>query len=167
MNVQDLHRQLHTVIRSKLSLDSGCRLPGDVGSPADFWDLMMKKGTGNTPKVPPSRFNIDAHIHPNNDRPGSFGVLGGYFLNEDLRGFDPALFNITPIEAMWMDPQQRKILEVVYEALESGGISIGTYIRVLPYPSRAFEWIAASRFAPQPWLNVFDFTLSSGQHFEE
>nr|UPN67568.1 hypothetical protein [Pestalotiopsis sp.] len=103
----------------------GCRLPGDVGSPADFWDLMMKKGTGNTPKVPPSRFNIDAHIHPNNDRPGSFGVLGGYFLNEDLRGFDPALFNITPIEAMWMDPQQRKILEVVYEALESGGISIG------------------------------------------
>jgi acyl transferase domain-containing protein len=85
---------------------------------------MMNKRTGNTPKVPSSRFNIDAHFHKNNDRPGSFGVLGGYFLNEDLSDFDPALFNITPIEAMWMDPQQRKLLEVVYEALESGGISL-------------------------------------------
>ncbi|KAH8200322.1 hypothetical protein TruAng_005538 [Truncatella angustata] len=102
----------------------GCRLPGDVGSPADFWDMMMSKGTGQTPKVPASRFNIDAHLHKNNDRPGSFGVPGGYFLKEDLTGFDPTLFNITPIEAMWMDPQQRKLLEVVYEALESGGISL-------------------------------------------
>ncbi|KAI1387727.1 KR domain-containing protein [Hypoxylon trugodes] len=102
----------------------GCRLPGDVGSPAEFWDLMMKKETGNTPKVPAARFDIDAHFHKNNDRPGSFGVLGGYFLDGDLSGFDPALFNITPIEAMWMDPQQRKLLEVVYEALESGGITL-------------------------------------------
>lgn len=84
----------------------------------------MSKGTGQTSKVPPSRFNIDAHIHSNNDRPGSFGVLGGYFLKDDLACFDPGLFGITPIEAMWMDPQQRKLLEVVYEALESGGISL-------------------------------------------
>ncbi|KAH6616033.1 KR domain-containing protein [Chaetomium sp. MPI-SDFR-AT-0129] len=102
----------------------GCRLPGDVKSASDFWDLMMSKGTGNTPKVPSSRFNIDAHIHANNDRPGSFGVLGGYFLQDDLADFDPGLFGITPIEAMWMDPQQRKLLEVVYEALESGGIPV-------------------------------------------
>ncbi|KAI1080407.1 putative polyketide synthase [Whalleya microplaca] len=102
----------------------GCRLPGDVSSPAQFWDMMINKATGNTPKVPASRFNIDAHFHKNNDRPGSFGVLGGYFLNDDLTNFDPGLFGITPIEAMWMDPQQRKLLEVVYEALESGGISI-------------------------------------------
>ncbi|KAH6603957.1 polyketide synthase [Trichoderma cornu-damae] len=102
----------------------GCRLPGDVKSASEFWDLMMSKGTGNTPKVPASRFNIDAHIHKNNDRPGSFGVLGGYFLKGDLAEFDPGLFGITPVEAMWMDPQQRKLLEVVYEALESGGISL-------------------------------------------
>ncbi|KAI0017755.1 KR domain-containing protein [Xylariomycetidae sp. FL0641] len=102
----------------------GCRLPGDVSSSSEFWDLMMSKGTGQTPKVPASRFNIDAHLHANNDRPGSFGVKGGYFLNGDLADFDPALFGITPVEAMWMDPQQRKLLEVVYEALESGGISL-------------------------------------------
>ncbi|OIW31083.1 putative polyketide synthase [Coniochaeta ligniaria NRRL 30616] len=102
----------------------GCRLPGDVASPSAFWDMLISKGTGNTPKVPADRFNIDAYIHKNNDRPGSFGVLGGYFINEDLGNFDPAFFNITPIEAMWMDPQQRKLLEVCYESLESAGVSL-------------------------------------------
>ncbi|EXF75878.1 hypothetical protein CFIO01_00363 [Colletotrichum fioriniae PJ7] len=102
----------------------GCRLPGDVSSPSDFWNLMMEKRSGQTPKVPPSRFNIDAHFHADNDRPGSFSVLGGYFLNETLQEFDPAFFGITPVEAMWMDPQQRKLLEVVYEAFESAGLTL-------------------------------------------
>lgn len=86
--------------------------------------MMINKETGQTPKVPASRFNIDAHYHSNNDRPGSFGVLGGYFLKETLQEFDPTFFGITPIEAMWMDPQQRKLLEVVYEAFESAGVTL-------------------------------------------
>ncbi|KAK4221309.1 putative polyketide synthase [Podospora fimiseda] len=117
---QPLERQLEPIA----VVGMGCRLPGQVGSPAAFWDMMMKGGTGQTPRVPSSRFNIDAHFHKNNNRPGSFGVPGGYFLDGDLSEFDPSLFGITPIEAMWMDPQQRKLLEVVYEALESGGITI-------------------------------------------
>ncbi|KAL6229642.1 hypothetical protein BDW75DRAFT_249453 [Aspergillus navahoensis] len=102
----------------------GCRLPGDITSPTDFWRMMLNKETAQTPKVPPSRFNIDAHFHENNDRPGSFGVLGGYFLNETLQEFDPSFFGLTPVEAMWMDPQQRKLLEVVYEAFESAGVTL-------------------------------------------
>ncbi|KAH7032589.1 uncharacterized protein B0I36DRAFT_373300 [Microdochium trichocladiopsis] len=115
-----LHEQLEPIA----VVGMACRLPGEVGSAGDFWDLMMKKRTGHTPRVPSSRFNIDAHYHKNNSRPGSFNVLGGYFLEEDLTGFDPAFFGITPIEARWMDPQQRKLLEVVYEALEAGGITL-------------------------------------------
>ncbi|KAK8859176.1 lovastatin nonaketide synthase [Apiospora arundinis] len=103
----------------------GCRLPGEVKSASGFWKFMMDKKTGQTPKVPKSRFNIDAHFHANNDRPGSFNVLGGYFLaDETLEEFDPSFFGITPIEAMWMDPQQRKLLEVVYEAFESAGVTL-------------------------------------------
>ncbi|KAK1979528.1 fatty acid synthase [Colletotrichum cereale] len=102
----------------------GCRLPGSVSSPADFWKLMMSKGTGQNPKVPESRFNIDSHYHKDNDRPGSFHVLGGYFVDGTLQEFDPSFFGITPIEAMWMDPQQRKLLEVVYESFESAGVTL-------------------------------------------
>ena len=86
--------------------------------------MMINKESGQTPKVPSSRFNIDAHFHKNNERPGSFGVLGGYFLKETLQEFDPSFFGITPVEAMWMDPQQRKLLEVVYETFESAGVTL-------------------------------------------
>jgi acyl transferase domain-containing protein len=74
--------------------------------------------------MPSSRFNIDAHFHENNERPGSFSVMGGYFLNETLQEFDPSFFGLTPVEPMWMDPQQRKCLEVVYEAFESARVSL-------------------------------------------
>jgi acyl transferase domain-containing protein/NADPH:quinone reductase-like Zn-dependent oxidoreductase len=86
--------------------------------------MMMNQNTGHSPKVPSSRFNIDAHFHKDNDRPGSFNAKGGYFLNETLQEFDPGFFGMTPVEAMWMDPQQRKLLEVVYETFESAGVSL-------------------------------------------
>jgi acyl transferase domain-containing protein/NADPH:quinone reductase-like Zn-dependent oxidoreductase len=86
--------------------------------------MMLNKETGQMDKVPSSRFNIDAHFHENNDRPGSFAVKGGYFLHENLKEFDPTFFGVTPIEAMWMDPQQRKLLEVVYETFESAGAKL-------------------------------------------
>ncbi|TAQ89187.1 hypothetical protein B7494_g2486 [Chlorociboria aeruginascens] len=97
---------------------------GDIDSPSSFWEFLKEKKSGQTPKVPASRFNIDPYMHPNLERPGSFNVLGGYFLNGELEDFDPTFFNITPIEAMWLDPQQRKILEVSYEALESAGLTL-------------------------------------------
>ncbi|KAL9030784.1 MAG: hypothetical protein Q9196_001134 [Gyalolechia fulgens] len=103
-----------------------CRLPGSVDSASKLWDLLVKKGSTQTPKVPANRFNIDAHFHEDLERPGSFNVAGGYFLDGNLEDFDPTFFGITPVEAMWMDPQQRKILEVCYECLESAGLTLDT-----------------------------------------
>ncbi|KAI0417121.1 hypothetical protein F5X98DRAFT_341481 [Xylaria grammica] len=101
-----------------------CRLPGGVDSPSSFWDMLVDKRTGQTPKVPASRFNIDAHYHQDRERPGSFNVLGGYFLDGNPHDFDPSFFNVTPIEAQWLDPQQRRMLEVSYECLESAGMTL-------------------------------------------
>ncbi len=49
-----------------------------------------------------------------------------YFLDEseDVRVFDYNFFNINPREAEAMDPQQRVLLETVYEGMESAGYSI-------------------------------------------
>ncbi|KAI1742845.1 hypothetical protein F4680DRAFT_27616 [Xylaria scruposa] len=101
-----------------------CRLPGGVDSDSSFWQMLVEKRSGQTPKVPESRFNIDAHYHENLARPGSFNVAGGYFLDESPESFDPTFFNITPIEAQWLDPQQRKMLEVSYECLVSAGVTL-------------------------------------------
>ena len=84
----------------------------------------MAKTIANTTKVPSSRFNIDAYFHQNNERPGSCNITGGCFLDDNPHHFDPTLFDISPVEAVWMDPQQRKLLEVVYEAFESSGTTL-------------------------------------------
>jgi len=86
--------------------------------------MLVKKQSGQTSRVPESRFNIDAYYHSNLERPGSFNVPGGYFLDGQPEDFDPTAFNMTPIEAQWLDPQQRKILEVAYECLENAGLPL-------------------------------------------
>ncbi|KAI1746913.1 reducing type I polyketide synthase [Xylaria castorea] len=102
----------------------GCRMPGDVRCPKDLWDIMMSGKIANTSRVPSSRFNIDGFLHPDPERPGSFHTSGGYFIDEDVTQFDPTIFQISAIEALHMDPQQRKLLEVVYEAFESSGTTL-------------------------------------------
>lgn len=64
--------------------------------------------------------------HPDPQRPGSISTTGGYFLSHDdgFREFDPSFFGINHLEAAAMDPQQRKLLEVVYESFESAGATL-------------------------------------------
>ncbi|GKZ68150.1 type I Iterative Polyketide synthase (PKS) [Aspergillus niger] len=119
-----------------------CRLPGSITSPSRLWDALVNKTSVRTPTVPESRFNIDAFYHKNLNRPGSLNVRGGYFLDGSPHDFDPSFFGMTPVEAMWLDPQQRRILEVTYECLENAGLRLedvaGKDIGVLPTnaPSR-------------------------------
>jgi acyl transferase domain-containing protein len=57
-------------------------------------------------------------------QPATTRAAGGYFLSEDIRNFDNSFFGINNREASGMDPQQRKLLEVVFECLESAGTTL-------------------------------------------
>ncbi|KAI1101334.1 putative polyketide synthase [Jackrogersella minutella] len=100
-----------------------CRLPGDVRSPAGMWDFLLNKRSGQG-RVPAQRFNIDGFHHADDSRAGVMSADGGYFLNEDVRQFDNSFFGINNLEATYLDPHQRKLLEVVYECFENVGLSM-------------------------------------------
>ncbi|KAH7316948.1 polyketide synthase-like protein [Stachybotrys elegans] len=103
-----------------------CRLPGDVRSPSDLWQFLMRKGTGQG-TVPPERYNIAGFFSKKGDKSGVMNVDGGYFLREDVRQFDNDFFGINNFEAtygIYIDPQQRKLLEVIFECFENSGVSL-------------------------------------------
>lgn len=98
-----------------------CRLPGNVASPAEFWELCARARSGYS-QIPKERFDTASFQHPNPGKAGCHNPVGGHFLNTNLAAFDAPFFSLTEKEAISMDPQQRLLLECTFEALESAGI---------------------------------------------
>jgi len=88
------------------------RFPG-VSNLQEFWQ-QLREGRESMGPAPLARWG--GHT-------GSDGFLrsmrGGFF--DQLDEFDPKLFNISPLEAEAMEPQQRMLLEVAYQAMEDAG----------------------------------------------
>lgn len=93
----------------------GCRLPGGVNSPQDFWRL-LDDGQEAIRDLPEGRWTDFAPAEEWHDLPRRGGFM------DDVAGFDAGFFGITPVEAAAMDPQQRILLEVTWQALEHAGI---------------------------------------------
>ncbi|KAL8810346.1 MAG: hypothetical protein Q9200_002647 [Gallowayella weberi] len=99
-----------------------CRVPG-AQNPSQLWNNIMEQKDLQR-KMPSDRFNVDAFYHPDGTNKGTTNAKYGYFLDQNLGDFDAGFFNISGKEAEAMDPQQRFLLEVVYEALEDAGIPL-------------------------------------------
>ncbi|KAK3994976.1 type I iterative polyketide synthase [Cladorrhinum sp. PSN332] len=100
---------------------AACRFPGGATSLESLWNILSAGGSTHT-EIPRDRMNVDGFYHPDPLRPDTFHFRGGHFLQEDISVFDAEFFGISPSEANAIDPQQRMLLEVTYEALENAGI---------------------------------------------
>jgi acyl transferase domain-containing protein len=93
---------------------ASCRFPGGANSLDEYWAL-LDAGRNVVTQISADRWERVGH-------PGApLGWPAG--LVDDIDGFDPRFFGISAREATTMDPQQRMVLEVAWEALENAGVA--------------------------------------------
>jgi len=97
-----------------------CRFPG-ANNTAALWQLLLEQRIA-TREVPPDRWAIDDYYEAPLESEDAMSTRWGGFLDQ-VDQFDPAFFGIPYREACTMDPQQRLVLEVAWEALENAGIA--------------------------------------------
>lgn len=98
----------------------GCRFPGGANSPEAFWRLLCE-GVDAVTDVPKDRWDIRRHYDTDSAKPGKANAAQGGFLREPIDEFDALFFGISPREAASLDPQQRMLLELTWEAFEDAG----------------------------------------------
>ncbi|MGY0063724.1 beta-ketoacyl synthase N-terminal-like domain-containing protein [Streptomyces sp. LZ34] len=124
LTIQNLRRQLEEArgaAREPIAVVGlACRFPGGCDTPERFWDFLCEGGIG-VRDIPEDRWPVQDHYDPTPGRPGKMYVRQSNFLKNDVAAFDARFFKISPLEANAMDPQQRQLLEVCWEALENAG----------------------------------------------
>lgn len=96
------------------------RFPGDLRDEASFWNALQNSRDLVT-QVDPSRWATDELQHPKRSEAGRSVTFSAGVLSR-IDEFDADFFGISPREAAWLDPQQRQLLELAWEATENAGI---------------------------------------------
>ncbi|MFN8236531.1 MAG: type I polyketide synthase [Chitinophagales bacterium] len=99
----------------------GVRLPENINTTGKLWQLIQEKKSA-VKEIPKDRFDINGIYDADGNKAGKTNARFGTFLENDVRAFDAPFFSISPREAKCIDPLQRMVLEVVYEAFENAGI---------------------------------------------
>ncbi len=97
-----------------------CRLPGAANDMGSFWRLLAE-GRNAICEIPGDRWDVEAFYDPDPRAPCKMNTRWGGFLDE-IDGFDNTFFGISAQEAARMDPQQRLMLELAWEAMDDAGL---------------------------------------------
>ena len=103
-------------------IGAACRFPG-AADLAEFWSL-LRSGTDAIGPIPEGRWDVAASFHRDPAKSGKTYTREGGFI-ADIDKFDAGFFGVSPREARRIDPQQRILLELTWEALEDAGIVPG------------------------------------------
>ncbi|CAO2648218.1 Nn.00g074850.m01.CDS01 [Neocucurbitaria sp. VM-36] len=105
-------------------IGSACRFPGSCDTPSKLWEL-LREPRDLLQKVPEKRrWHPESFYHKDPEHHGTTDVKSSYFLDEDPANFDNTFFNIQPSECEAIDPQQRMLMETVYDSVCSAGQTI-------------------------------------------
>ncbi|KAF8850740.1 hypothetical protein BDZ45DRAFT_184816 [Acephala macrosclerotiorum] len=104
-----------------------CRFPQDAENSEKLWEMLLK-GRSAATEFPKNKMNVDAHYHPDPAHGGSMSCREAHLMKHNGSEFDAPFFSITKTEALSMDPQQRILMENVYEALENAGMLMDSVI---------------------------------------
>ncbi|TCN57662.1 SDR family NAD(P)-dependent oxidoreductase [Flavobacterium circumlabens] len=86
---------------------------------AEFWKN-LKTGNDLVSEIPKERWDIEGFYDREKGKKGkSYSKWGGFIENADK--FDADFFSISPFEAEMMDPQERLLMQVVWEVIEDAG----------------------------------------------
>ncbi|HEY2239895.1 MAG TPA: type I polyketide synthase, partial [Streptosporangiaceae bacterium] len=96
-----------------------CRFPGGASSPEELWELLAASGDAVSDLPVDRGWDTAAQT---GDPGGGSPVRGQGGFVYRAGDFDAAFFEISPREALAMDPQQRMLLEVAWEAVERAGL---------------------------------------------
>jgi acyl transferase domain-containing protein/acyl carrier protein len=122
--IRDLKARLEAIERARTEpiaiVGMACRLPG-APTVEQYWAL-LRDGVDAIRPVPPDRWDVEGLYDPDPEAPGKTYCREGGFV-EHLDLFDAPFFGVPPREVQSMDPQQRMLLEVSWEALEDAGIA--------------------------------------------
>lgn len=103
-------------------ISMACRLPGDITTPEEYWELLQRGGDAII-DVPKDRWNADALYDADPDALGkSYCRRGGFISTID--SFDAPFFGISPREARALDPLQHMVLETCWEGFERAGYTM-------------------------------------------
>nr|WNZ75135.1 MollE [Ovatospora sp.] len=97
---------------------ASCRLPG-ANNLEELWDLMSNATSTHEP-IRPDRVPIRASFRAAQDQSFARKDFFGNFV-DDVEAFDHQFFKMSPKEVISMDPQQRVLLELAYEAMDASG----------------------------------------------
>ncbi|CAM3838982.1 SDR family NAD(P)-dependent oxidoreductase [Nocardiopsis rhodophaea] len=97
-----------------------CRFAPDLTTPDQLWSFLLD-GRSTVSEMPDKRWDPYTSSGPEATAILRRTTRKGSYL-DDIEGFDAEFFQITPREAEYLDPQQRIMLELAWEALGDAGV---------------------------------------------